>query len=140
MRIKDERQTFLGIWIRCLVENKPFEVWGGEQLRDFTYVEDAVEALLAAIENEAANGMIFNLGGMEVVSLNDLAQLLIDINGSGEYLNKSFPESRKQIDIGNYYSDFSLIREAIGWAPQESIQSGLKKTISFYRKNHNNFV
>ncbi|KAA3655888.1 MAG: NAD-dependent epimerase/dehydratase family protein, partial [Chloroflexi bacterium] len=40
MRIKDARQTFLGVWIRYLIEGKPFEVWGGEQLRDFTFVED----------------------------------------------------------------------------------------------------
>ena len=41
MRVKDARQTFLGTWLRLLVEGKPFEVWEGHQLRDFTYVEDA---------------------------------------------------------------------------------------------------
>ena len=46
MRIKDARQTFLGIWLCRLLEGKPFEVWGGAQLRDFTYVDDAVEAFL----------------------------------------------------------------------------------------------
>lgn len=46
MRVKDARQTFLGIWIRLLVDGKPFEVWGGNQLRDFTYVDDAVDAFL----------------------------------------------------------------------------------------------
>ncbi|EKD93498.1 MAG: hypothetical protein ACD_28C00139G0001, partial [uncultured bacterium] len=40
MRIKDARQTFVGVWIRKLLENKPFEVWGGDQLRDFSYVDD----------------------------------------------------------------------------------------------------
>src|SRR5437667_1282866 len=48
MRVMDARQTFLGIWIRLLLEHKPFEVWEGAQLRDFTYVDDAVEALLLA--------------------------------------------------------------------------------------------
>ena len=48
MRIKDARQTFLGTWIDALIKGKPFEVWGGEQLRDFTYVDDTVEALMAA--------------------------------------------------------------------------------------------
>src|SRR5919201_5959639 len=38
MRVKDARQTFLGIWIRLLLEGKPFEVWEGRQMRDFTYV------------------------------------------------------------------------------------------------------
>src|SRR6185295_15038042 len=40
MRIKDARQTFVGVWIRRILEGEPFEVWGGEQLRDFTYVDD----------------------------------------------------------------------------------------------------
>src|SRR6266446_2624387 len=59
MRIKDARQTFLGVWIRSLVEGRRFEVWGGEQLRDFTYVDDAVEALLVAAARDEANGRVF---------------------------------------------------------------------------------
>ena len=49
MRVKDARQTFVGVWVRRLVEGEPFEVWGGDQLRDFTYVDDAVEAFLLEI-------------------------------------------------------------------------------------------
>jgi len=82
MRVKDARQTFLGLWIRMLVEGKPFEVWGGHQLRDFTYVDDAVDAFLMAATSEAANGEIFNLGGDRVISLNELAELLVEINGA----------------------------------------------------------
>ena len=52
MRIKDARQTFLGVWIRCLIEGLPFEVWGGEQMRDFTYIDDAVDAFLLAAASE----------------------------------------------------------------------------------------
>src|SRR5689334_5096250 len=52
MRVKDARQTFLGIWIRLILEGKPFEVWEGEQLRDFTYIEDAIDALLLTASKE----------------------------------------------------------------------------------------
>src|SRR4029077_5743120 len=76
MRVKDARQTFLGIWIRLLLEQKPFEVWEGEQLRDFTFVDDAVDALLAAAARDEANGQVFNLGGDQIISLKDLAELL----------------------------------------------------------------
>src|ERR1700729_1158762 len=48
LRIRDARQTFLGIWIRCVLENRPFEVWGGAQLRDLTYVDDVTNAFLLA--------------------------------------------------------------------------------------------
>src|SRR5215475_5133865 len=115
MRVKDSRQTFLGIWIRLLIEGKPFEVWGGEQLRDFTYVDDAVDAFLMAAARDESNGQIFNLGGDCVMSLKDLADLLIQVNGSGEYILHSYPADRKRIDIGDYYADFSRIRAALGW-------------------------
>jgi UDP-glucose 4-epimerase len=58
MRIKDARQTFVGLWIRQLIESKSFDVWGGRQLRDFTDVEDAVAAFLAAVVSPATVGQV----------------------------------------------------------------------------------
>ena len=69
MRIKDARQTFVGIWIRLVLEGRPFEVWGGKQLRDFTYVDECVEALLLAAIAPQADGRVYNLGGDGVNSL-----------------------------------------------------------------------
>src|SRR6478735_1320947 len=68
MRIKDARQTFVGVWIRRLLEGKPIEVWGGEQLRDFTYVDDAVAAFLLAAARPEGIGGVFNLGGPPPIS------------------------------------------------------------------------
>jgi UDP-glucose 4-epimerase len=140
MRIKDARQTFVGIWIRLILENKPFEVWEGHQLRDFTYVDDCVDALFLAANHEEANGQIFNLGGDSVISLRDLADLLIDVNGSGFYTVHSFPEDRKKIDIGDYYSDFSKYRGAVGWAPKVSIREGFARTLKYYKMNLPNYL
>jgi UDP-glucose 4-epimerase len=135
MRIKDARQTFLGIWIRLLVEKKPFEVWDGRQLRDFTYVEDVVDALLRVAKSAEADGQVFNLGGDSVISLKDLAELLIEVNGGGRRVIRSFPPDRKRIDIGDYYADFSRIRSLLGWEPKVPLREGLLKTLKFYRKN-----
>src|SRR3954463_3924766 len=63
MRIKDARQTFVGLWVRQLLEGQPIEVWGGEQLRDFTDVDDAVYAFLLAAVNSSPKGEVYNLGG-----------------------------------------------------------------------------
>jgi UDP-glucose 4-epimerase len=135
MRVKDARQTFLGVWIRNLVEGKPFEVWEGHQLRDFTYVDDAIDAFLIAATSEEANGEIFNLGGDCVISLNELAELLVEINGGGEFVRLSYPPDRKLIDIGDYYSDFSRIRSMLGWSPTVPLREGLSRTLGFYREN-----
>ena len=140
MRIKDARQTFLGIWIRLLLEGKPFEVWGGEQLRDFTCVDDCVDAMLMAAVSEKAKGQIFNLGGDCLIGLKDLAEMLIEVNGSGEYYIKAFPEERKKIDIGDYYSDYTLIRKTLGWQPKVPLKVGLRRTIDFYKENFEHYI
>ena len=140
MRIKDSRQTFLGIWIRLLVEGQPFEVWEGQQLRDFTYVDDAVDAFLLAAINEQANGMVFNLGGSEVITLTDLAKLLIQINGSGQYSIRQFPSDRKRIDIGDYYSDYSLIGSTLNWIPRVPLQEGLAQSLAYYKEHLKHYL
>jgi len=136
MRIKDARQTFVGVWVRLLVEGKPFEVWGGEQLRDFTYVDDAVEAFLLAAASDAANGRIFNLGGDRVLSLRDLAALLAQTTtASDAFVIREFPAERKAIDIGDYYSDFAAIRTALGWEPRVPLADALARTVAYYREH-----
>lgn len=140
MRVKDARQTFLGVWIRALVERRRFEVWEGSQLRDFTYVDDAVDALLLAAACREANGRTFNLGGDCVVSLRELAQMLIEVNGGGECAVCSYPAERKRIDIGDYYADFSRIRGALGWEPRVKLREGLARTLAYYREHLGRYV
>ena len=136
MRIKDARQTFLGIWIRLILEGKPFEVWGGKQLRDFSYVDDAVDAFLMAAASDDANGQALNLGDSHVISLEDLAKLLVEANaGAGEYLVRPFPADRKRIDIGDYYADYSRIQRVLGWEPRVPLREGLERTLAFYREH-----
>ena len=135
MRIKDARQTFLGIWVRQLLEGRPFEVWGGEQKRDFTYVDDVVEGMLLAATSETANGKVYNLGGTEVVTLTELAELMVATNNGGQFEHHEFPCDRKRIDIGDYYADDSLIRDELGWMPRVNLSEGLLRTLSYYRKH-----
>lgn len=135
MRIKDARQTFLGIWMRRLIEGLAFEVWGGEQLRDFTYVDDVVDAMLLAATHEVANGKVYNLGGNRVVTLNQLADLTLAAHGEGRYERHTFPADRKRIDIGDYYADDQLIRTELGWSPQVGLEEGLRRTLAYYREH-----
>jgi UDP-glucose 4-epimerase len=136
MRVKDARQTFLGIWIRNLIEGVPIKVFGdGAQLRDFNYVDDCVDALLAAGLHNSAVGRVYNLGSDEVISLKALAELMIRVDSGGRYETVAFPAERKAIDIGDYYSDFSLIRQELGWAPRVGLEEGLRRSIDYYRQH-----
>ncbi len=142
MRIKDARQTFVGVWIRNLIANKPILIFGdGSQLRDFNFVDDVINAMIICALDEHANGQIFNTGGFERISLLDLAKLLIECNnGIGEYQIVPFPEDRKAIDIGDYYSDYSLIYSSLGWEPNIRLKDGLAETLDYYKRNLSFYV
>jgi UDP-glucose 4-epimerase len=140
MRVKDARQTFVGVWIRRLLENQPIEVWGGAQLRDFTYVEDAVEAFLLSAAHPEAVGAVFNLGGPPSITLEKLAALMVKLNGRGTFTVREFPSDRKKIDIGDYYADDRLIRKKLGWKPRTDLGAALARTIEFYRGELKHYV
>jgi UDP-glucose 4-epimerase len=140
MRVKDERQTFLGIWLRRLIEGLPIRVFGdGKQIRDFNFIEDVETALLLAAENPKADGGIFNLGSSDVVNLSELARLLVEINGGGSIEQIEFPPERKSIDIGDYRSDYRLISDTLGWQPRVSLGEGLRRTLAFYQQHHEQY-
>jgi len=140
MRVRDARQTFVGVWIRRLVEGQPFEVWGGEQWRDFTYVDDAVDAFLLAAARPEAVGEIFNLGGPPRVTLAHLAELLVELNGGGSFVVRAFPADRRKIDIGDFYADDRRIRRRLGWRPRVDLRTALDRTLAYYRKELRHYV
>jgi nucleoside-diphosphate-sugar epimerase len=140
MRVKDARQTVLGWWLRLLLTGQELTIFGdGQQRRDFSYVDDAVNAFLLAGFRDEAVGEVFNLASPEVVSLVELAELLIRVNGAGAYCLVPFPDDRKRIDIGDYFGDSSKIERTLGWAPTVSLEQGVDRTLAFYREHGSAF-
>ena len=139
MRIKDARQIFLGIWIRRILEGRAFEVWGGQQRRDFTFVDDAADAFIAAALTPDTVGKVLNVGGSEVVTLERMARMLVEQSG-GTFEMRDFPLERKLIDIGDYYTDDKAFRSSTGWSPRVSLESGLARTVAFYRDQSRHYL
>lgn len=142
MRIKDARQTFLGVWLKQILTGEPIVVYGdGRQLRDFNYVDDVIDALLLSAIDPRADGQIYNLGSSEPpISLIDLAKQLVQIHGRGEYQLIPFPPDRKAIDIGDYYADFSKIQGELNWLPRVSLAEGLDRSLQFYRQHLDRYL
>jgi UDP-glucose 4-epimerase len=140
MRIKDARQTFLGVWIKRLLGDEPIEVWGGDQKRDFTYVDDAVDAILRAGSRPAAVGRVFNVGGAPPVSLRALADMLVAVHGRGEVVIRDFPAERRKIDIGDYYADDRALRGTLGWRARVSLEEALRRTLDYYRRERRYYL
>ena len=134
MRVKDDRQTFLGTWLRLAVEGEELLVFGdGTQQRDFTYVDDAVEAFLLAGASAESDGEVFNVGGEPPMSLGELAELLVELAGAGSWRLVPFPAERRTIDIGDYFADDAKIRSRLGWEPRVGLREGLERSLAYYR-------
>jgi len=133
--MKHNRQGFAGWFIRQIIDGEKIRIFGdGSQVRDFTYVDDVVEAILLAATSEEADGDFFNLGSLEHISLLEFVKLLIELNGSGSYEIVPFPEDKKKIDIGSFYSDYSKIKNTLGWEPTIDLREGLSRTLEYYKK------
>ena len=141
MRIKDARQTFLGIWIRNLLEGKPIQVFGdGKQRRDYNYVEDVLDALLIAATEENTVGKVYNLGAPASLSLEDTAKIICQRIGGSDYQMIPFPEDRKAIDVGDFICDYKAFQSTFDWNPKVNFQEGISKSIDYYRKNLDYYI
>jgi len=111
----------------------------GTQLRDINYMQDVIDALILASQNKKANGEMFLLGSGQGIEFVDLAKLIIEIAGAGKYRKVPWPEDRKTIETGSVVINYSKINKLLGWHPKTMPEEGIKKTISFYKRNFNSY-
>lgn len=139
--VRHNRQAFIGWFIRLAVENREIQIFGdGSQLRDLVYVDDAAEAFLLAGASDQCNGSVYNVGGMEAMSLADLVRLLIEVAGSGRAQHVPWPAEKRVIDIGSFHADSTKFRSVVGWSPRVSQQEGFSRTVDYYRRHLARYV
>jgi UDP-glucose 4-epimerase len=140
--LKHNRQGFTGWFIRRVVLGEEILLFGdGEQKRDFNYVDDVVDAFLTAGASRESQGEVFNLGSTPPTSLRDFLEILYEVAGEKpNYRLVPFPEERRRIDVGDFYTDYGRIRERLGWEPQVDLREGLRRTVAFYRENIRHYV
>ncbi|MEY4637156.1 MAG: hypothetical protein RJA55_2954 [Acidobacteriota bacterium] len=139
--LRHNRQGFIGWFIRLVLEDREIDVFGdGSQIRDFVYVDDAVEAFVAAGASDAVNGEAFNVGGDEHLAHRDLVALLVELAGQGRYRFIDWPPEKKAIDIGSFYADSTLFMARTGWAPTVRLRDGFARTLAYYRAHMAHYV
>ena len=106
----------------------------GKILRDFLYIDDAVEAIMMCALEPKAVGEILNVGIDTPHNFIDLANTLIDVAGTGRWEFAPFSPERKAQEPGNFYSDITKIRTLVGWQPRTSLAEGLQQTVEYYRE------
>ena len=139
--IRHNRQGFIGWFVRLALDGAEIQVFGdGSQVRDFVFVDDAVDAFLRAGATDAVNGEVFNVGGSEPIAHADLVQLLLELSGRGSCRFVEWPAEKKAIDIGSFYADSSRFQAATGWAPRVPLRDGLAATLAYYREHYARYV
>ena len=130
-----EYAAVIPLFIRILQSGKPPEVHGdGNQTRDFTFVEDVVQANLSCMDaNDAEAGQSYNIARGDRLSILDLVEQIADI--LGVEANPVFSDSRVG-DVRDSQADITRAQEALGWNPRVSFADGLRETISWFTGNH----
>jgi UDP-glucose 4-epimerase len=115
------------LFITAIAEGRPVLVYGdGEQRRDFTYVDNVVEATLAAGDAPGANGRIFNVAGSAPATVNHVAETIGAI--LGREVRKEHGPPRPG-DIRDSWADVTAAREVLGWDATVDLEEGLRRTI-----------
>lgn len=135
-QMKHSRFGVVNWFVRQVIDGKPIRVFGdGKILRDFLYVDDCVQALIQAACCKKAAGEIFNVGIDKPTSFVDLAGIMIQVAGSGSWEFAPFTEERRVQEPGDFYSDITKIRRAVGWEPRTTLEAGLRETFDYYRRH-----
>jgi UDP-glucose 4-epimerase len=134
--IRHSRQGFVGWFFNRALTGQPIQLFGGgQQVRDFTFVDDVSEALIAAARTPACAGGVYNLGGVRASLAEVSAQLAVLSKGRTSIEPIPFPAAQKKIDIGDYYGSYRLFEEATGWRPAVGLREGLALTYDYFAKN-----
>ncbi|MES1174468.1 MAG: NAD-dependent epimerase/dehydratase family protein [Myxococcales bacterium] len=128
------RQGFIPWFIRTAMTGSEITIYGdGRQTRDILYVDDAVDALLMVAELPELNGQVFNIGSPFIHSVGEVAELAVELAGTGSLRLVPFPEEKKRIDVGSVACDYSAMTSATGWIPKINLRDGLARTIEYFR-------
>lgn len=120
----------LAKFTQCALHHQPFPIYGdGEQSRDFTYVENVVNANLRAAYAEFDGGAVVNIAGGARTTLNQIVALLNEL--THQNLPTQFAPSRAG-DVLHSHADISRARELLGYAPTVDVREGLRRTVEYY--------
>jgi UDP-glucose 4-epimerase len=135
-QMQHPRYGVVNWFVRLVIDNDTIRVFGdGKILRDFLYVDDCVDAMMAIAQCEHAYGQVVNVGVNAPFNFIELAETLVQVAGSGCWKFAPFTPERKAQEPGDFYSDISRIKRLVGWQPQTSLEDGLRRTVSFYRQH-----
>ena len=130
---KSQYAAVIPKFITAMLNGKPPTIYGdGEQTRDFTYVENVIQANLKAAHADGAAGRVFNIACGQRISINELVRILNEILGTD--IEPVYDEPRPG-DVKHSLADISAAREVLGYEPEVDFAEGLRRTVKWYRRD-----
>ena len=127
-------------FVRRALDDETIEVFGdGSLLRDFVYVQDAVEAMIRCAATEEAYGEVFNVGNSRASSFRELAETVVRVAGSGRWKLAPFSPERAAQEPGDFVSDIRKVRRVAGWEPMTRLEDGVAETVRYYRLHRKHY-
>ncbi len=137
-QMRHHRQGIINWFVRLALEGREIRLFGdGSQVRDTNYVDDVLEALLLAGASESADGEVFNLGG-HPAKLLEVVEVIASLTGARSSM-VPFPDDVGAIEVGDYVADWSKAERVLGWRPTVSLETGMTRTIDFYRQHREHY-
>jgi len=135
-QMKTNHYGVVNWFIRQAIDGEKIAVFGdGLMKRDFLYIDDAVDAMLRCATSERCYGEILNVGIDKPDTFLHLVQTICKCVGKrASYHFTPFSQERKRQEPGDFASDITKIKKLTGWKPKTSLQTGIAKTIAYYRK------
>jgi UDP-glucose 4-epimerase len=133
MTLGDPERGVVGVLIDQALKGHPLTLYGGDQRRDFTFVDDVVEALLLAGQSAELRGESYNLGSLCPCTLREFAETLGRIVPISLQIDP-LPAERQAIDVGDLVCDSTRFQQATGWRPTTDLETGLRTTLQYFRE------
>jgi len=125
--------NFIAYWFQLAIQDRPIPIYGtGEQVRDYTYVEDTARAYLLAAETPEAEGQTFLLPTGVGTSLNQLSKMILEISGSDAGVEYHPP---RKGDIHRFVGSYRKAYEILGWRPETPLAEGLRREYEWVRRD-----
>ena len=134
-QMKHSKYGIVNWFIRLALEGKPLTIYGeGRQGRDYIFVEDLAEAMLALAQAPGVSGEVYNLGSATSTPFIEMARLVAEAVPGTQVQQVEWPADRYFVETGDYISDIGKITGAMGWRPRTPLKEGIERTVAYYTK------
>ncbi len=140
-QVKHSKYSLVGWFIRQAMENKLIKIYGeGNQLRDYIFIEDIVDAMLKAAATSEAAGQVINIGSGISTKFSDMVKSVIECVKSGKMEFVPWPDDYEKIETGDISMDISKLNRVASWHPKYNLEKGIELTYKYYKDNLKHYL